>query len=71
MARTQSAGLLTQLLNPNPEIFPVGHPYRGRDRSSEKRGVGDRAGASRGDRDRDRGFTLLQPFMDVKFMITN
>jgi hypothetical protein len=48
-------GLLTQLLNPNPEMFPVGHSYRKGNSSSEIRGVGGRAsasrGASRGDRD--------------------
>ncbi|KAF8910434.1 hypothetical protein CPB84DRAFT_1218021 [Gymnopilus junonius] len=27
-ARTRSVGLLTQLMNPNPEIFPADHPYR-------------------------------------------
>ena len=27
-ARTRSVGLLTQLMNPNPEIFPANHPYR-------------------------------------------
>ena len=27
-ARANSVGLLSQLLNPNPEIFPVNHPYR-------------------------------------------
>lgn len=27
-ARANSVGLLTQLLNPNPEIFPPNHPYR-------------------------------------------
>jgi len=26
--RSKSVGLLTQLLNPDPRIFPVGHPYR-------------------------------------------
>jgi Protein of unknown function (DUF3295) len=35
MTGTQSASLLTQLLNPNPEIFPVGHPYRRGSSSSE------------------------------------
>ena len=34
IARTQSAGLLTQLLNPKPEMFPVGHPFRGVNGSS-------------------------------------
>ena len=57
-------GLLTQLMNPDPEIFPVGHPYRRGYSSSEIRGVGGRASASRGDR--DRGFKPLQPLMDVK-----
>jgi hypothetical protein len=66
MARTQSVGLLTQLLNPDPGIFPIGHPYRRGYSSSEIRGVGGRASASRGDRDRDRSFTPLQPLMDVK-----
>jgi hypothetical protein len=66
VARTQSAGLLTQLLNPNPENFPVGHPYRRGNSSSEIRGIGGRASASRGDRDRDRGFMPLEPLMDVK-----
>ena len=66
VARTQSVGLLTQLLNPDPEIFPVGHPYRRGYSSSEIKGVGGRASASRGDRDRDRGFKPLQPLMDVK-----
>jgi hypothetical protein len=28
LARTQSTGLLTQLLNPDPRIFPPEHPYR-------------------------------------------
>jgi len=27
-ARANSVGLLTQLLNPNPEVFPPNHPYR-------------------------------------------
>lgn len=27
-ARSESVGGLTQLLNPNPELFPVNHPYR-------------------------------------------
>ena len=34
--------------------------------SSEMRGVGGRASASRGDRDQDRSFRPLQPLMDVK-----
>ena len=59
-------GLLTQLLNPNPEIFPVGHPYRRGNSSSEIRGVGGHATAGKGDRDRDRGFKPLQPLIDVK-----
>jgi hypothetical protein len=59
-------GLLTQLLNPDPEIFPVGHPYRRGYSSSEIRGVGARSSASRGDRDQDRSFRPLQPLMDVK-----
>ena len=66
VARTQSVGLLTQLLNPNPEIFPVGHPYRRGNSSSEIRGVAGRTNGSKGDRDRDKGFTPLQPLMDVK-----
>ena len=66
VARTQSVGLLTQLMNPDPEIFPVGHPYRRGYSSSEIRGVGGRASGSRGDRDRDRGFRPLQPLIDVK-----
>jgi hypothetical protein len=57
-------GLLTQLMNPDPEIFPVGHPYRRGYSSSEMRGVGGRASASRGDRDQDRSFRPLQPLMD-------
>jgi hypothetical protein len=57
-------GLLTQLLNPDPEIFPVGHPYRRG--SSEIRGGGVRASTSRGDRDRDRSLRPLQPLMDMK-----
>ncbi|TEB33478.1 hypothetical protein FA13DRAFT_156369 [Coprinellus micaceus] len=28
LQRTTSAGLLTQLMNPDPAIFPVNHPYR-------------------------------------------
>lgn len=36
-ARTRSVGLLTQLMNPNPEIFPVNHPYRRGVSSSEIR----------------------------------
>jgi hypothetical protein len=59
-------GLLMQFLNPNPEIFPVRHPYRRGDSSCEIKGVGDGASASKGDRDRDRGFRQLQPLMDVK-----
>ena len=66
VARTQSVGLLTQLLNPDPEIFPVGHPYRRGYSSSEVRGVVGRPSASRGDKDQDRGFRPLQPLMDVK-----
>ena len=57
-------GLLTQLLNPNPEISQVGHPHRRENSSSGIRGVGGRASVSRGDR--DKGFTQLQPLMDVK-----
>lgn len=59
-------GLLTQLLNPDPEIFPIGHPYRRGYSSSEIRGVGGRATGNRGDKDRDRGFKPLQPLMDGK-----
>ena len=66
VARTQSVGLLTQLMNPDPEIFPVGHPYRRGYSSSEIRGVGGRASASRGDRAQDRSFKPLEPLMDVK-----
>ena len=58
-------GLLTQLLNPDPEIFPVGHPYRRGFSSSEIRGVNVHASVSKGDRDRDRSFRPLQPLMDV------
>ena len=60
VARTRSVGLLTQLMNPNPEIFPVGHPYRRGYSLSEIRGAGG------GNRDRDRGFKPLQPLLDVK-----
>lgn len=28
VARTRSVGLLTQLLNPDPKVFPENHPYR-------------------------------------------
>ena len=59
-------GLLTQLMNPNPEIFPVGHPCRRGYSSSEIRGVGGGRGAIGGDRDRDRGFRPLQPLSDLK-----
>ena len=56
VARTQSVGLLTQLMNPDPEIFPVGHPYRRGYSSSEIKGVGG-----------GRGARPLQPVaMDVK-----
>ena len=36
--RTRSVGLLSQLMNPDPEIFPVNHPYRHRFSSGETRG---------------------------------
>ena len=54
IARTQSVGLLTQLMNPNPEIFPVGHPYRRGYSSSEIKGVGD------------GGRAFRPPLMDMK-----
>ena len=46
IARTESVGLLTQLMNPDPEIFPIGHPYRRGYSSSEIRG-GERDGGFR------------------------
>ena len=60
LARTRSVGLLSQLMNPNPAIFPVGHPYRRGYSSSEIRGGGD------GERDHDRGFRPPPPPKDVK-----
>lgn len=61
-------GLLTQLMNPNPEIFPVGHPYRRGYSSSEIRGGGGGGGANGGGREgvRDREVKQLQPLTDVK-----
>lgn len=65
-------GLLTQLMNPNPEIFPVGHPYRRGYSSSEIRGAGGGGGgggsvnANTSGGVRDREVKPLQPLMDVK-----
>ncbi|GLB40772.1 hypothetical protein LshimejAT787_0806430 [Lyophyllum shimeji] len=38
--RTRSVGLLTQLMNPDPKIFPPSHPYRRGHSSGEIKGVG-------------------------------
>lgn len=38
LARTTSVGLLTQLMNPDPQIFPPNHPYRRGSSSGEIRG---------------------------------
>ncbi|KAF8072291.1 hypothetical protein FPV67DRAFT_931396 [Lyophyllum atratum] len=37
--RTRSVGLLTQLMNPDPQIFPLSHPYRRGYSSGEINGV--------------------------------
>ncbi|KNZ75815.1 hypothetical protein J132_01563 [Termitomyces sp. J132] len=37
--RTQSVGLLTQLMHPNPEIFPPTHPYRRGHSSGDVKGT--------------------------------
>ncbi|KAF8875518.1 hypothetical protein BD779DRAFT_1790174 [Infundibulicybe gibba] len=45
--RTRSVGLLTQLMNPDPEIFPIGHPYRRGFSSGEIRGPRPPSGTSK------------------------
>ncbi|PPQ66720.1 hypothetical protein CVT24_008821 [Panaeolus cyanescens] len=51
-ARTRSVGLLTQLMNPDPYIFPPEHPYR--------------RGHSSGEIRHPPGFTPMQPMTKVE-----
>ncbi|KAG6845261.1 hypothetical protein H0H87_011996 [Tephrocybe sp. NHM501043] len=46
--RTRSVGLLTQLMNPDPQIFPPSHPYRRGHSSGDMKNTGVRLGGTLG-----------------------